>query len=140
MCHQFKETIKHRLYSTGVSHFNRLLEHFNESEEFVEWYDPSFQRKLGARLVQELRGKEISNKRNKTLFERYGTSNLQRALVLSEKRKSTNLKKYGGNSPFASLSVRVKSIKTCEERYGGNPMHCSEEVRDKLRRTNNKLF
>lgn len=86
--------------------------------------------------------KEIRDKRQDTLFERYGTRD---SLEINEGRKKgikyitseenlrklelNNIKKFGGKTSFSSQDVQDKCKKTNLLRYGfENPMHSEEFI------------
>lgn len=77
--------------------------------------------------------KEIQEKRNSTLIEKYGSINPE---IFTENRIQNNLEKYGVEHTFQIPEVREKIKKTNLERYGTtNPLE-SEVIRNKIEETN----
>lgn len=77
-------------------------------------------RKIG--VVSTLKRPEVREKINKTLLEKYNTTNI--SLIGQEKRKKTFLERYGVDHPFKSKIIKDKAEQTCIDRFGvKNVMH-----------------
>ena len=94
---------------------------------FVKWYQSKWTkfcgRKCATKFSHSVKGKEILEKRKKTLFKKYGFENASQSLEVKEKKKKTTLENYGVENPSQSKEIQNKKVKTSVERYGvGNPM------------------
>ena len=72
---------------------------------------------------------------NKTMLERYNTTNPMTVPGASEKIRANNRKKYGADYYTSTDEFKKKTKETFEEKYGGHPTKLSS-TQDKKRKTN----
>jgi len=84
------------------------------------------------RINNPSRSKEINDKRERTLMDRYGATSLNDIPEFQQKKKETNLKKYGKEWPMQSDEVQLKFKATNQERYGvDHPMMLPQFINKK---------
>ena len=100
---------------------------------------------------------DVTEKRNKTNIERYGSSNPSTSKVIKEKIKRTNLQKYGVENVFGNKKIQEKIKQTIFKKYGVSSLlsnlddvhveNLTEEqafninkVKEKIRTTNFKKY
>lgn len=72
---------------------------------------------------------------NKTMLERYNTTNTMAVPGASEKIRANNRKKYGADYYTSTDEFKKKTKETFEEKYGGHPTKLSS-TQNKKRKTN----
>lgn len=73
--------------------------------------------------------KELSDKVNNTLLEKYGTTNIASLSEIQNKIKDTNLIKYGVKRPTQNIVIKNKIKETFKERYDVDNIMFLEDFR-----------
>lgn len=79
---------------------------------------------------------EMSNKRKKTMMDKYGVESAMHLDKVKSKIKQTNLDRYGHECSLLGEEVKEKTKKTNLERYGVNNPGKSKLIQDKIKQTN----
>lgn len=70
-------------------------------------------------------------KLEKTIYNKYGVTNISELENIKKLKKKLSLNKYGTDTPSQSDEIRNKINKTNNEKYGGNSPMCSDEIKEK---------
>ena len=84
--------------------------------------------------------KELKEKSDRTLIERYGVSHNSKIPEVIEKRKETWIENYGVDNPQKCKEIQEKTKLTNFQKYGGVAPACSKEIKDKIKQTTLKNF
>lgn len=78
---------------------------------------------------------KINDKREKTVIEKYGASNVSKNNDIKKKKKNTFLNKFGGFTlESKELSAKVNS--TLFKKYGTTKIASNKDIQDKIKKTN----
>ena len=95
--------------------------------------------KLHYGVEHPLQNKELSEKAQKTLHERFG-DDPYRSGVIRDKIIATNLKRYGTECVLGSEEIQEKIRKTNLERYGYEIASMSDEIKEREKQSNLKKY
>lgn len=79
---------------------------------------------------------EILSKRQDTVQEKYGVSNVSQSNAVKERMRQTFVENYGVDNPNKDCNVRAKTKATCIEKYGVDNPAKHKDVQKKTRATN----
>lgn len=79
-------------------------------------------------------------KRNATIFDIYGVSNVSQNQTIKDKKAQTNLDKHGHINPAHSIESKQKIKQTNLERYGTEFPTQSQQIKDKTIQTSLKKY
>jgi len=87
--------------------------------------------KYGCEPIQT---KEVKDKRNKTIKDKYGVDNISQSDLIKEKKRLTLQKNYGVDSPLQCDEIKQRAINTNMERYGVRYYTESVEFKRRVRK------
>ena len=129
------------------------LVYYTSIKEKLDYYTPATCKNCGSILtLTQVRSrqycsrkcavssKEVRQKAEATLKERYGVSHALQSDAIKDKYKKTCLEKYGAENPYAVDEVKKKIAKTNLAKYGTENASSTAKVKEKRAATNLKRY
>jgi hypothetical protein len=104
------------------------------TKEFQEKRDKTMMERYGT--TNAMYNKDLKEKHTQVFRDKYGVENPSQIKSVQEKKKQTNLEKYGSEQFFNSEAGKQAKIEGMRKKYGVDNAFQSEEIKEKIKQNN----